>query len=84
MKTIENVIRGVGDFAHGWAMARKQDEFDGSINYLQLIDGLLIKKGVSQKHKQVVHSLEPGLTPASGMSAFNRCAGWNELLVMAD
>ena len=82
--TIENVIRGGGDFVDGWVMARKQDEFDGSINCLQLIDGLLIKKGVSQKHKQVVHSFEPGITSASGMAALNRCAGWNELLVMAD
>ena len=66
------------------AWLEKQDEFDGSINCKQLIDGLLMKKGVSQKQKQVVHSVEPGITPASGMSALNRCAGWNELLVMAD
>ena len=32
--TIENVIRGGGDFADGWAIARKQDELDGSINCL--------------------------------------------------
>ena len=82
--TIENVIRGGGDFADGWTMARKQDEFDGSTNCRQLIDGLLIKKGVSEKQKQVGHSVEPGTTPASGMSPLNRCAGWNELLVMAD
>ena len=82
--TIENVIRGGGDFADGWSMARKQDEFDGSINCKQLINGLLIKKGVSQKQIQVVHSVEPGITPVSGMSALNRCAGWNELLVIAD
>ena len=66
------------------AWLEKQDEFDGSINCKQLIDGLLIKKGVSQKQKQVVHSVEPGITPVSGMSALNRCAGCNELLVMAD
>ena len=30
--TIDNVIRGGGDSAVGWGMARKQDEFDGSIN----------------------------------------------------
>ena len=66
------------------AWLEKQDEFDGSINCKQLIDGLLMKKGVSQKQKQVVHSVEPGITPVSGMSALNRCAGWNELLVMAD
>ena len=47
--TIENVIRGGGDFADGWAMARKQDDLDGSINCLQLIDDLLIKKGISSK-----------------------------------
>ena len=82
--TIENVIRGGGDFADGWIMARKQDEFDGSINCRQLIDGLLIKKGVSERQKQVVHSVEPGITPASGMSPLIRCAGWNELLVMTD
>ena len=46
--TIENVIRGGGDFAGGWAMARKQDVLDGSINRLRLIDGLLIKKAVSE------------------------------------
>ena len=66
------------------AWLEKQDEFDGSINCKQLIDGLLMKKGVSQKQKQVVHSVEPGITPASGMSALNGCAGWIELLVMAD
>ena len=66
------------------AWLEKQDEFDGSINCKQLINGLLIKKGVSKKQKQVVHSVEPGITPVSGMSALNRCAGWNELLVMAD
>ena len=66
------------------AWLEKQDEFDGSINCKQSIDGLLMKKGVSQKQKQVVHSVEPGITPASGMSALNGCAGWNELLVMAD
>ena len=49
--TTENVIRGGGDFADGWAMARKQDELDGSINCLQLIDGLLIKKAGSEKQK---------------------------------
>ncbi len=38
--------------------ARKQDEFDGSINCKQLIDGLLIKKGVSDSAKQSVHSGE--------------------------
>ena len=45
--TIENVIRGGGDFADGWAMARKQDELDGLINCKPLIDGLLIKQAVS-------------------------------------
>ena len=35
--TIENVIRGGGDFADGWGITRKQDEFDGSINCKQLI-----------------------------------------------
>ena len=48
--TIENVIRGGGgDCADGGAMARQQDELDGSINYKPLIDDLLIKKAVSEK-----------------------------------
>ena len=47
--TIENVIRGGGDFANGRAMARQQDELDGSINYKPLVDGLLIKKAVSER-----------------------------------
>ena len=53
--TIENVIRGGGACAYGWAMPRKQDELDGSINCKPSIDGLLIKKAVTQKQKQVVH-----------------------------
>ena len=56
--TTENVIRGGGDCADGWAMARQQDELDGLINCEPLIDGLLIKKAVSEK-KGVVHSVEP-------------------------
>ena len=47
--TIENVIRGGGDCADGGAMARQQDELDESINCKPLIDGLLIKKAVSEK-----------------------------------
>ena len=46
---IENVIRSGGDCADGGAMARQQDELDGSINCKPLIDGLLIKKAVSEK-----------------------------------
>ena len=65
-------------------MSSQQDECDGSINNEPLIDGLLIKEGVSEKQKQVVHSVAPGMTPASGMSALNRYAGWNERLLMAD
>ena len=42
--TIGNVIRGGVGCADGWAMARKQDELDGSTNCKLLIDGLLIKK----------------------------------------
>ncbi len=34
-------------------MARKQDEFDGSINCKPLIDGLLIKKAVSEKQNKL-------------------------------
>ena len=63
---------------------QKEDELDGSINCKPLIDGLLMKKAVSQKQKQVVHSVEPESAPAPGLSALNLCAGWNELLVMAD
>jgi len=82
--TIENVIRGEGACADGWAMARKQDELNGSINFKPLIDGLLMKKAVSRKQKQVVHSVEPETAPAPGLSALNPCAGWNELQLMAD
>ena len=42
--TIENVIRGGGDFADSWAMARKKVEFDGSINCKPLIDSFLLRK----------------------------------------
>ena len=48
-----------------------------------MIDGLLMKKAVSQKQNQMVHSVEPESAPAPGFSALNLCAGWNELLVMA-
>ena len=43
--TIGNVIRGGGYSAYGWAMARKKDRFDGSMNCEPLIVGLLIQKG---------------------------------------
>ena len=82
--TIENVIRGGGASADGWAMPRKQDELNGSINCKPLIDGLLIKKAVSQKQKQVVHSVEPETALALGLSSLNRCARCNELLLLAD
>ena len=82
--TIENVIRGGGDCADGRVMARKQDELDGPINCKPLIDGLLIKKAVSQTPKKIDHSSKPGITPSSGMSALNRCAGSKELLLMVD
>ena len=62
---------------------QKEDVLDGSINCKPLIDGLLMKKALSQKQKQVVHSVEPESAPAPGLSALNLCAGWNELLVMA-
>jgi len=62
---------------------QKEDELDGSINCKPLIDGLLMKKAVSQNQKQVVHSVEPESAPAPGLSALNRCAGWKELLLMA-
>ncbi len=34
-------------------MARKQDEYDGSINCKPLIDGVLIKKVVSEKQNRL-------------------------------
>ena len=63
---------------------QKEDELDGSINCNPLIDGLLIKKAVSQTPKKIDHSSKPGITPSSGMSALNRCAGSKELLLMVD
>ena len=75
---------GVEEMVPMAGYGQKEDELDGSINCKPLIDGLLMKKAVSKKQEQVVHSVEPGITSASGMSALNRCAGWNELLVMAD
>ena len=63
---------------------QKEDELDGSINCKPLIDGLLITKAVSQKQNQMVHSVEPEIASAPGLSALNRCPGWNELLLMAD
>ena len=51
--TIENVIRGGGDCANGWAMARKKTNWmDQLINCKSLIDGLLMKKAVSQKQNR--------------------------------
>jgi hypothetical protein len=38
---------------------QKEVELDGSINCKPLIDGLLMKKAISQKQKQVFHSVEP-------------------------
>ena len=81
--TIGNVI-GVEEIVPMAGYGQKEDELDGSINCKPLIDGLLMKKAVSQKQKQVVHSVEPESAPAPGLSALNRCAGWNELLLMAD
>ena len=57
----------------------------GWINQLQaIVDVLLIDKAVSEKQKQVVHSVEPETAPAPGMSALKSGAGWNELLLMVD
>ena len=75
---------GVEEIVPMAGYGQKEDELDGSINCKPLIDGLLINKAVSQKQKQVVHSVEPESAPAPGLSALNLCAGWNELLVMAD
>ena len=82
--TIENVIGGGGDCADDRVMARKQDELDGPINCKPLIDGLLIKEAVSQKQKQVVHFVEPETAPAPGLSALNRGARLNQLMLVAD
>ena len=75
---------GVEEIVPMAGYGQKEDELDGSINCKPLIDGLLMKKAVSQKQKQVVHSVEPESAPAPGLSALNRWAGWNELLLMAD
>ena len=75
---------GVEEIVPMAGYGQKEDELDGSINCKPLIDGLLMKKAVSQKQKQVVNSVEPESAPAPGLSALNPCAGWNELLVMAD
>ena len=82
--TIENVIGGGGDCADGRGMARKQDELDGPINCKPLIDGLLIKEAVSQKQKKLVHFVEPETAPAPGLSALNRGARLNQLMLVAD
>ena len=63
---------------------QKEDELDGSINCKPLIYGLLMKKAVSQKQKQVVHSVEPESAPAPGLSALNRGARLNQLMLVAD
>ena len=75
---------GVEEIVPMAGYGQKEDELDGSINCKPLIDGLLMKKAVSQKQKQLVHSVEPESAPAPGLSALNRGAGWNELLLMAD
>ena len=75
---------GVEEIVPMAGYGQKEDELDGSINCKPLIDGLLMKKAVSQKQKQVVHSVEPETASAPGLSVLNRFAGWNELLVMAD
>ena len=75
---------GVEEIVPMAGYGQKEDELDGSINCKPLIDGLLMKKAVSQKQKQVVHSVEPDSAPGPGLSALNRCAGWNELKLMAD
>ena len=75
---------GVEEIVPMAGYGQKEDELDGSINCKPLIDGLLMKKAVSQKQKKVVHSVEPESASAPGLSALNRCAGWDELLLMAD
>ena len=81
--TIGNVI-GVEEIVPMAGYGQKEDELDGSINCKPLIDGLLMKKAVSQKQKQLVHSVEPETAPAPGMFALNRGAEWNKLLLIAD
>ena len=63
---------------------QKEDELDGSINCLQLIEGLLMKEAVSERQKKVVHSVKPETTLAPGLSVLNSGAGWNELQLMVD
>ena len=75
---------GVEEIVPWLGYGQKEDELDGSINCKPLIDGLLMKKAVSQKQKQVVNSVEPGSAPAPGLSALNRGPGLNQLLLMAD
>ena len=75
---------GVEEIVPMAGYGQKEDELDGSINCKPLIDGLLMKKAVSQKQNQMVHSVEPETAFAPGLSVFNRFAGWNELLLMAD
>ena len=75
---------GVEEIVPMAGYGQKEDELDGSINCKPLIDGLLMKKAVSQKQNQMVHSVEPETASAPGLSVLNRFAGWNELLLMAD
>ena len=75
---------GVEEIVPMAGYGQKEDELDGSINCKPLIDGLLMKKAVSQKQKQVVHSVEPETASAPRLSALNRGPGWNQLLLMAD
>ena len=83
LDTIGNVIRRGGDCADGGLWPERR-QIGWIINCKPLIDGLLMKKAVSQKQKQVVHFVEPESAPAPGMSALNRGAGRNELLLIAD
>lgn len=83
VETIENVIRGGGNLVSGWQMARKQEEFDGSTNCRQLINGLLIKENILDSATQIDRSGEGENLAPNQMAVAEDCATWNEILIMA-
>ena len=48
---------GVEEMVRMAGYGQKEDELDGPTNFKPMIDGLLMKKAVSQKQKQVVPSV---------------------------
>ena len=53
--TLLGMSSGVEEMVPMAGYGQKEDELDGSINCKPLIDGLLIKKAVSQKQKPLIH-----------------------------